>query len=114
MLEEDKARELWCPMARLTWADRKERGDGWLTTHHPAFNRVRINESTEEHLAAKCVASDCAMWRSEAVRETAFSTKEMDGWEPTGSTRGRPSGGTEAEYERTVTKGYCGLAGRPS
>lgn len=84
---EDEAKTKWCPMVRITPGN-----EHW----HRLTNREAplIGPDIDGHLiACRCIASACMAWR----------------W-ATEYTAGPPRYEPEA---KPVTRGYCGLAGRP-
>lgn len=63
-MTEDKARQKWCPMARVG-ADHQSAVD-----YRPvaSYNRVDFDQGDPASSLSLCIASDCMMWR-----ETEFS-----------------------------------------
>jgi hypothetical protein len=106
MHTEDEAKNLWCPMVRLTFARIDDNGKVEVQAHQTAVNRMGQvgTPNSLEMVCARCIASQCAMWRW-GLYETR-----------SGDTNGAPF----TKRERGVveparpTAGFCGLAGRPS
>ena len=92
MHTEEQARKLWCPMVRYLATFRG--ADGKLEAA-VGYNRGAQDSGMS---SARCVASECAMWRwAKDADWISRADKEFQ------------RSGKRIEPER----GYCGLAGKP-
>lgn len=85
MQTEEKAREKWCPMARVS-----DTGGGNRYPH--------VHDLANGHAFARCLASDCAAWRwaNDSDGEPSYHRTKIG----------------EGHYDNAPL-GYCGLAGAP-
>lgn len=109
ILTEDEARTKWCPMARYMQSAVQEDNGRFIVVavnreEQQIFHGRGLGEpSNHNPTGARCIASDCMMWRwhwklippsEEAMLEAASVPDPLP---------------PQPKYERT-DKGYCGLA----
>ena len=71
IVKNEEAKEKWCPVSRMTWADMKDDG-GYMTATNGngvGWNRVRIqgngkngSATGKEYSVGKCVGPECMWW----------------------------------------------------
>lgn len=91
---ENEAETKWCPAARV--------GSGG------SGNRYSFDiDATKASAFAKCIGSNCMMWR--------WANKPNPAWQPPNmmTTYGADTRNDPPAYIDDTTRGYCGLAGRP-
>lgn len=100
ILTEVEAKQRWCPYAFPATREPEERRGFFAGVRSLAINRYEAGEPIH---ACRCIGSKCMAWRW-ALVEIDFATKGP-------VTQGTPLG--MVSYERSTTRGYCGLAGKP-
>lgn len=103
MMTEEKAKGKWCPFARIAHYPTDECAPKDIITSH---NRLSCEETGEDRrpLASRCIPSECMAWRWGSKIEPGQMIDAKDLSYPEIK---------ELIAERSDTKGYCGLAGRP-
>lgn len=92
---EYEAETKWCPAARV--------GNG------VGCNRYSMDiDAAKASAFAKCIGSNCMMWRWAQKPNPAWTPRSALGQWPVPDTRN-----DEPMYIDDTTRGYCGLGGRP-